>query len=149
MLKDKVQFNCEGKLLTTPFTDEYAAEIKAGTPVIRRVYLHEGHAHLLKIDAQGGDRNNEKFDLYTAETPATNGTWVEYKCDLCKMIYSFNAVISGVGQSGEDVKAEIPGIEKHYQCIHIHGDGANRHAFHLRLKKGGQVFFAKHVKLIN
>ena len=77
-----------------------------------------------------------------------SGVRVEYHCELCQKAYSFNAVIAGMGQSGEDIQVEIPGIEKHYQCIHLHSEGTNRHAFHLRIKKDGKVFFAKHVKLV-
>jgi hypothetical protein len=135
-------------VLEIQFLEEFAKEIKEGDPVIRRAVLHEKHVHLVRIDAQGGDRGNENLDLYegAGQPAAAGGVKIEYTCEECKKKFSFVTKKLIVEKLPVKDELGVPTMKKGYTCIHVHPAGADKHAIHVRLTPQGKLQFAKYVQ---
>ncbi len=146
--KNTINFLCDSKVVEIPFLEEYKKEITDKNPIIRRVFLHGDHAHLLRIDSQHVARNNEQFDLYSNDQPSLEGILIKFSCKKCNKSYEFRADKLKSQESKEMDEFGIPSIVKFYQCFHLHGDQDSKHVVHFRLDQKGNVKMSKVYKIV-
>ena len=145
--KNSINFLCDSKVFEIPFTDEYKAELTDKTPIIRRVFLHGDHAHLLRIDSEGKVRNNERFDLYDENKNSNEGNLIKFTCPKCNKSYEFRTNKLKIQDSKEVDEFGIPIMEKFYQCFHLHGDKNSKHVVHFRIDQSGNIKMSKVYKI--
>ena len=145
--KNTINFLCDSKVIQIPFLEEYKEEITDKNPIIRRVFLHGDHAHLLRIDSQSVARNNEKFDLYHDDQKSTEGILIRFSCPECNKFYEFRADKLKSQESKEVDEFGIPSLEKFYQCFHLHGDKNSKHVVHFRIDQKGEIKMSKVYKI--
>jgi hypothetical protein len=143
--KTKIAFPCGRTTQYIPYSPSYAEEFKQGIPVLRKLFLHEKHAHVVKFDVQGGDRGNDIVDVYDDVSRLTSGENVEYVCDKCGQ--NFKIMVnpkSTPDQKSADLK--IPAMSKSYQFVHVHAMGSDKHAAQIRISPQGKVISAKYIE---
>ena len=145
--KNTINFLCDSKVIEIPFLEEYKEEITDKKPIIRRVFLHGDHAHLLRIDSQGIARNNEQFDLYHDDQKSPEGILINFSCPECKKSYEFHANKLDSQETKEIDEFGIPSIEKFYQCFHLHDEKDSEHIVHFRIDQKGNIKMSKVYKI--
>lgn len=147
-IKDTITFQCGKGMILFKYVNEYKDEFASGTPVLRRVYIHNDHAHLLKFDVQGGDRGNDIMDFYENSKLIKGKINVEYTCEVCNQYFKFAINPKEQSENHANIDLGIPSIGKNYQFIHIHKSGTVNHAYHFRVDLQGRIQLSKYVKFI-
>lgn len=138
------------------FLPEYEVEMKStNKPLVIRAYFHEDHAHILRIDAQGGARGYHRVDVFNETSPKTgDGFTIEYKCELCGQIFSLNTKRKGIpiqNENSANINANIPvpELDPTYTCIHTHKSGNSMHAYNIRVTNDGKIMYCKPISIIS
>jgi hypothetical protein len=147
-MKNKIQFGCETGTIFLPLSDDCIEEHKEGKPVIRRIFIHGDHAHLIRIDPQGDVRNNEIFELYENNGLVDGTISINMNCEKCKQDIQFKIVLPTQKSEESIDEFGVPTIPKLYQCIHVHSDNNTKHANHLRIKPDGTIKSSKFYPII-
>jgi hypothetical protein len=144
-LKNSVAFSCGKETIYLPFVTAYLDEFKQGLPVLRKLFLHGNHAHVVKFDAQKGDRGNDIMDVFESTGIATGGKTIEYTCEKCNKTFKFTYV-----QKSTDSQAVanlgVPELSKSYQCVHLHDANGEKHAYHFRILPSGKIQTGKYIE---
>jgi hypothetical protein len=155
MGKKSFMFECGKQVLTLPWLPEYEAELKSSNkPLVIRAYLHEDHAHILRIDAQGAARGYLPVNVFNESAPKTgDGLKISYKCEICGQTFKFIAKktplgLSNANNSASDAGVSIPPLDPTFNFIHIHKAGDKMHAYNMRVSADGNMMYCKPITLI-